>query len=267
MQQWFFDFLSSTKAFTLAKLLPAIILLVVGLFAIRIITRILSAALGKTKLEPTAIKLVRSLLKTAMLILLFLCVASALGIDITGIVALASVLTLAISLSVQNALANVIGGFTLLYTRPFVAGDYVDIANQSGTVKDIGLTYTTLATPDNKLISLPNSAVVATEIINYSTTGKRRLDITVYCDYATPVGDVVEALLQAARLPAVLEDPAPFAGAKNYNEGTVEYTLQVWIETEQYWPAKYTINQNIQTIFREKGLSLACPHLNVHLDK
>ena len=267
MQDWISSLLGSMKGFTLTKLLPAVVILVLGILAIKIISRIVGTALKKTKLEPTAIKLVRSLIKAVLLVLLMLCAASAIGIDVTGIVALASVLTLAISLSIQNALANVIGGFTLLYTKPFTAGDYVEIAAQSGTIKDIGLTYTTLATPDNKLISIPNSAVVATEIINYSTTGQRRLDIVVFCDYDAPVGQVIEALLQAANIPAVLTDPAPFAGARNYTEGTVEYVLQVWVKTDDYWPSKYTINQNIQTVLKEKGLSLTCPHLNVHLEK
>jgi len=98
-------------------------------------------------------------------------------------------------------------------------------------------------------------------------TGKRRLDIVVYCDYETPVGDVVAALLESAQLPAVLQDPAPFAGARSYKEGTVEYVLQAWVETDQYWPTKYKVNENIQQVFKKKGLSLTCPHLNVHLDK
>ena len=267
MKQWLFDFLNNTKDFTLAKLFPAVILLVLGILAIRILNRIIGSALNKTKLEPAAIKLIRSLLKIALLIVLLLSVASAVGIDVTGVVALASVLTLAISLSVQNALTNVIGGFTLLYTKPFAVGDYVDIAAQSGTVKGIGLTYTTLATPDNKLISIPNSSVVSTEIVNYSTTGTRRLDTVIHCDQQTPAGDVIAALLQAADIPAVFQDPAPFAGARNYSDGTIEYVLQVWLDADQYWPSKYTINQNIQAAIKEKGLSLTCPHLNVHLEK
>jgi len=264
----FFAQIGSLLATLLAgALLPSVIILVVGILAIRLLMKLVSTALGKTKLEPAAIKLIRSSLKAALLILLFLCAASAMGIDVTGIVALASVLTLAISLSVQNALANVIGGFTLLYTKPFKSGDYVEIAGQSGSVTDIGLTYTALATPDNKLVSIPNSAVVAAEIVNYTATGKRRLDIVVYCDYETPVGDVVAALLESAQLPAVLQDPAPFAGARSYKEGTVEYVLQAWVETDQYWPTKYKVNENIQQVFKKKGLSLTCPHLNVHLDK
>ena len=267
MKKWLIARVHDLEGFALGKLLPAVIILVIGILAVRLIMKLLTAALDKSKLEKGAAKLVRSLLRITLYLLLLLIAASTMGIDVTGIVALASVLTLAISLSVQNSLANVIGGFTLLYTRPFVAGDYVEIAGQSGSVTDVGLTYTKLATPDNKIVSLPNSAVVADQIINYTTTGTRRLDIVIQCDYTTPVSQVTESLLQAAALPNVLSEPAPFAGARNYLDGTVEYVLQVWTTADQYWPAKYAINQNIQTVFQEKGISLARPQLQIHTEK
>lgn len=267
MKEWLMARVHDLEGFALGRLLPAVIILVIGILVIRLITKALSLALSKTKLEPAAIKLIRSLLRITLYLLLLLIAASAMGIDVTGIVALASVLTLAISLSVQNALANVIGGFTLLYTKPFVAGDFVEIAGQSGTVTDVGLTYTQLSTADNKIVSLPNSAVVADQIVNYTTSGTRRLDIVIHCDYTTPVSQVTEALLQAAKLPNVLETPAPFAGVRNYTDGTIEYVLQVWTNTDQYWPAKYTINERIQSIFKEKGIVLARPQLQIHTEK
>lgn len=268
MKQWLMDRVGDLEGFALSKLLPAVTILVIGILIIRLILKVLTATLKKTKLEMPLIKLVRSLLRIVLYILLLLSTASAIGIDVTGIVALASVLTLAVSLAVQNALTNVIGGFTLLNTKPFVSGDYVEIAGQSGTVKDVGLTYTILATVDNKTISIPNSSVVATEIINYSTSGTRRLDITVSVGFDTPIETVVTALLEAARIEEVLDTPAPpFAGAKEYGESAIQYALQVWTPADHYWPAKYTINENIQNIFREKGISFAYPHVQIHMDK
>ena len=267
MKEWLMTRLGDLEGFALQNLLPAVIILVVGILIIRLIMKLLTAALHKTKLETAGVKLVRSLLRIALYLLLLLIAASALGIDVTGVVALASVLTLAISLAVQNALTNVIGGFTLLYTKPFVAGDFVEIAGRSGTVTDVGLNYTKLATADNKTVSLPNSAVVADQIVNYTVSGTRRLDVTVRCDYATPIPQVTAALLKAADQPNVLETPAPFAGAKNFEAGTIEYVLQVWTTADQYWPAAYAINESIQRIFQEKGIALARPQLQIHAEK
>ena len=142
------------------KFCSALIILVVGILAIRIIGKVMKGALERSKLEKAAHTLILSLAKTALYVLLGLIVASTLGIDVTSIVALASVLTLALSLALQNMVSNIIGGFTILYTHPFHSGDYVEIAGQAGTVQEINMTYTKLATPDNKEISIPNSAVV-----------------------------------------------------------------------------------------------------------
>ena len=173
------DFFTALGTGALNKMLHAVLVLVIGLLIIRVVTKLLQGGLEKSHLEKAAHSLILSLAKVAMYILLGLSVASSLDIDVTGIVALASVLTLAVSLSLQNMLTNVIGGFTILSTHPFHSGDYVEIAGQSGTVQEINMTYTRLATFDNKLISIPNSAVVAAQIVNYSAADTRRVDIPV----------------------------------------------------------------------------------------
>ena len=122
-----------------SKFLSAIVILVLGLLVIRLIMKLLKRTLEKSKLEKAAHSLITSLARVVMYTLLLLSAASALGIDVTGIVALASVLTLAVSLALQNMMANVIGGFTLLYTQPFHSGDYVEIAAQAGTVQEINM--------------------------------------------------------------------------------------------------------------------------------
>lgn len=259
--------LSFLGSLALDTILPVIIILVVGILAIRLLMKIVNTALEKTKLDKVAHKLIKSLLRTVLYVLLGLIVASRLGIDVTGIVALASVLTLAISLSVQNALTNVISGFTLLYTKPFTSGEFVEIAGQSGTVKEVGLTYTKLATADNKIISIPNSAVTATEIVNYSVTGTRRVDVTVRVSYDMPIEQVVDALRQAGKVDTAFEDPAPFAAAKEFGESAICYVLQVWCKSDDYWTTLFTINKNIKDVFAEKDIRMTYPHLNVHLDK
>ena len=249
------------------RILPALILLAVGILAIRIVLRLVQIALKKTRLEKAAHTLILSTARVVLYVLLCLILASSLGIDVTSIVALASVLTLAISLSVQNALSNVIGGFTLLCTKPFVTGDFVEIAGQSGTVQEIGLTYTKMTTPDNKLISIPNSAVTAAQIINYTTTGKRRVEVQVSAAYSTPVEKVLEALLEAARLPMNLDDPAPSAVVVSYGDSAICYKLFVWCNGEDYWTSTFETTRNVKAVFDAKGVEMTYPHVNVHIEK
>ena len=249
------------------KLLSGVAVIVIGLLAIRVITGLVKKTLAKSKLEKAAHTLILSLVRVTMYILLFLSAASALGIDVTGVVALASVLTLALSLALQNMVSNVIGGFTILSTHPFRSGDYVEIAGQAGTVDEINMTYTRLATPDNKRISIPNSAVVAAQIVNYSEADTRRVEVNVSAAYETPVERVLEALREAAKVEGVLEDPAPFAALMSYGDSAINYTLRVWVKNADYWDVKFALNQRVKQIFDEHGIQMTYPHLNVHIDK
>ena len=249
----------------LAQILPALILLLVGILCIRFSMQLVAKALEKSKMEKAAHKLITSAAQILLYALLALIVASKLGIDVTGIIALASVATLAISLALQNALANVFGGFVLLSTHPFHSGDFVEVAGQSGVVQEIGLTYTKLTTADNKLVSIPNSAVTAAQIVNYTATGTRRIDIAVSASYNSPIDGVLEALRQAGA--TVLEEKAPFAAVKNYGDSAIEYVLQVWSTADDYWTTLFAVNQNIKVKFDEAGIEMTYPHLNVHLDK
>ena len=259
------SWVASLGSLALTNLLPAIVILVVGILAIRIITTIVRKTLEASKLEKAAHTLIKSLIHVMLYLLLGLIVASSLGIDVSSIVALASVLTLALSLALQNALTNVIGGFTLLYTHPFHSGDFVEIAGKSGTVHEIGMSYTVLLTPDNKRISIPNSSVVAGDIINYTVTGTRRVDIPISASYNNPPQKVIDTLLQAAKLEQVLSDPAPMAAVTGYGQSAIDYVLRVWVKTEDYWYVFNTINLNLSPLFEENGIEMTYPHLNIHM--
>jgi small conductance mechanosensitive channel len=252
----------------LTKILAAVVITVIGVLLIRLVMNLLIKTLEKSKLEKAAYSLVKTLVRTVLYVLLALVVASSLGIDVTGIVALASVATLAVSLALQNMLANVIGGFTLLYTHPFKSGDYVEIAGQSGTVTEIGMTYTKLNTPDNKMISIPNSAVVAAQIVNYTTTGTRRVDIAVTASYDAPAEKVIETLLSLADDERILQEPAaPFAALTGYGDSSISYALRFWVKGSDYWDVYFKINREIKVAFDKAGIEMTYPHLNVHLDK
>ena len=160
------------------------------------------------------------------------------------------------------------GGFTLLYTHPFSAGDYVEIAGQAGTVKEVGMTYTKLNTPDNKVISIPNSAVVSAQIVNYTVGGVRRVDISVSASYDTPVEKVIETLISCAKGSYVLTEPeAPMAVLTGYGESVINYQLRFWVNGSDYWTATFEVNRMLKAVFEESGVEMSYPHLNVHVVK
>ena len=134
-------------------------------------------------------------------------------------------------------------------------------------MQEISLTYTKLATADNKNVSIPNSAVIAGQIVNYTALGTRRVDITVSASYSTPIELALEALREAGRVPTALDTPAPFAAVTGYGESAINYKLQIWCKSEDYWTTLFDANKNVKDVFDEKGVIMNYPHLNVHLDK
>ena len=267
MINWFEMLMATTATALTASLIPAVLILVIGIVVIKLVNKIVKTALNKTKLEKAAHSLILSVCNVALYIILGLIVATKLGIDVTSIVALASVLTLALSLALQNMVSNVIGGFIILSTTPFHSGDYVEIAGQAGTVTEINMSYTKLTTPDNKLISIPNSAVVAAQIVNYSAKSLRRVDVNVSASYDCAAQDVIGALCAAGVVDKALSDPAPFAAVTAYGESAINYTLRVWCNSADYWDVFFQVNQRVKDIFDEQGIEMTYPHLNVHLDK
>ena len=249
------------------SILSAVVIAVIGYLAIRLVMTIVQNVLAKSALEKAAHSLIITLAKTVLYVLLGLVLASSLGIDVTGIVALASVVTLAISLALQDMLSNIVGGFTLLYTHPFSSGDYVEIASQSGTVKEIGMTYTKLLTPDNKMISIPNKAVVSAEIVNYTVTGTRRLDINLAVSYSIPAENVLALLEKASDQPGVLTEPGKIIAIKEYNEQNITYGVMLWCNSADYWDLKFAINRELSRLATEAGITFYDPHLHVHMDK
>ena len=251
----------------LMALLPTAVQLVAGIFLIRLILKLVTSALERSRLEKAAYSLITSLIRVVLYVLLGLIVASSLGIDVTGVVALASVLTLALSLSLQNMLTNVIGGFTLLYTHPFHSGDFVEIAGQSGTVQEITMTYIKLSTADNKQIFIPNSAVVAAQIVNYSAADTRRVEVAASASYDVPTQKVLDALVLAGTVDDALLDPPPRAVIVSYGESAIQYSLRLWVNTKDYWDVYYQVNARVKDIFDQQGITMTYPHLNVHLDR
>lgn len=263
----FDTFTAWVTGLTLNTLLPAIVTLLVGLIVIKAILKLIDKTMEKSPLDKAAVTLLKSVAKAVLYVLLALMVAEKLGIDVTGVLALASVASLAVSLSLQDLLSNLIGGFTLLSKHPFKAGDYVDVAGQSGVIQSIDLSYTKLSTPDNKIISIPNSAVVSSQIVNYSSADNRRVDIEVCASYGAAIEDVKAALLKAADVDGVLTDPAPFAAVLSYDDSAIKYVLRVWCPSAKYWDVFFAVNENVKAQFDANGVEMTFPHLNVHLDK
>ena len=251
----------------LERLFPALLTFLVCLVFMRIIAAIAGNLLSKSKRLDQALRgFIRSAIKIVLWLLTAIIVADTLGIPTTSLVALFSVVGLALSLSVQNIMANLFSGVTLLMTRPFAVGDWIELSTQAGTVKSIGLFYTVIATGDNKTISIPNSTVTASTLINYNSEAKRRVDMLFSASYDDATEKVRAALMEAVFADSrILSDPEPFVGLKEYKASSIDYLLRVWCRNDDYWDVYFALNENVRESFIRNGVSMSYEHINVHM--
>ncbi len=257
---------TSLGAMTLEVLLRGILTLLICLVVIRIVTKIVNRIVAKVNWDHRVEKYLVSGIKIVLYIVAALIVADSFGIPVTSLIALVSVFGLAISLAVQDVLANIASGMVILFSRPFDLGDYVGTNDGEGTVAEISLTHVKLDTPDGQRIMLPTSTMVAGKIINYTTLGIRRANHAICVSYDCATEDVRASCLRAiSRVEGVLNDPAPAVVINTYGESSIEYRVRFWTKTEHYWDAHFQSLEEIRKSFAEDGIEMTYNHLNVHI--
>lgn len=265
----------ATAGFSLTALLnlPSILRIVftalVGLLLIKIVMGILDRALGRSgAANATMARYIHSVVNVLLWIMLALSVAGSMGIDVTSLIALFSVAGLAVSLALQNTLANLAGGVMLLVTKPFEVGHFVEANGVSGTVEAIGLAYSKLATGDNKEVFIPNSEISGATIINYTRLGKRRVDMTFSASYDAPTQRVKQAIGEALALfPQIKQEPAPAIYLSSYGANRIDYVVRVWVDNGDYWTVYYGVMEAVRESFDRHGIQMTYDHLNVHLEQ
>ena len=260
--------LDAVKAAMAAKLLSALVLALVSLIIIKIITKILYNIFEKTRFERGMKDFLLSASKVCLWFIAATMVATTLGVDAASLVAVLSVAGLALSLSIQGIMTNLFSGITLLATRPFLTGDFVEINSISGTVSTIGLFYTTVTTADNKSISIPNNEITGSKVINYTHEPMRRVELSFSASYDNSTRQVKEALMEAINADGrILLQPEPFVGLSAYKDSCVEYIVRIWCKSEDYWPVYYALNESVRESFLRHGVEMTYNHLNVHMVK
>lgn len=254
------------KDLTLWGLLRVAVIVLAGWLIIKLLMRTADRLLDRSKALAPVKMYIRSALQVFLWFLLALMLAGTLGVEVTSIIAMLSVVGLAVSLALQNTLGNLAGGLVLLVAKPFVVGDYVEADGINGTIAAIDLAYTTFITPDNKKIFVPNSQLSATKITNYNTLGRRRMDVKFTASYDAPTAQVrtaIEAALSA--VPGVLDDPAPVIYVSEYQASSIEYLTRLWTESGDYWDVYYALLEGVRESFARHGVEMTYDHLNVHI--
>lgn len=262
----FSSFKTFISTLTFSNIIPAVLIFVIGIAVIKIVLKLYDKVSARGKLDKNLFAFMRSTLKILMIFIMLLIIADSFGVNVSSLIALLSVVSLAFSLAVQGTLSNIAGGIMILTAHPFKVGDYIEIAGLSGTVLQTGLVYTKILSPDNKEISIPNSDAASQKITNCTSLDKRRADLKYMTTYNTSTDSAKTALLKAVKnVPYILEDPAPFIGISDYKENYIEYIVRVWAKTENFANVSFDLAEKVKQSFDEEGIEMTYPHMNVHI--
>ena len=248
------------------KLLAGILVLAVGFFIAHWLLKLIERSERFIKIEATLKGFLVNLFKLILYIVIILTAASVMGIPLTSFLTLLASAGVAISLAMQGALSNFVGGMTILMLKPFKAGEYIKIGETEGTVQRIGVFYTELVTPDLRHVNLPNSNLTSTAIINYTREGTRRLDVEFSVSYSADI-DRVRATLQEAvrRTGRILPDPAPLVKLTRCADSAVVFIVRVWCKAPDYWDVNWDLNENGKRALDEAGIEIPFPQMDVHM--
>ena len=250
------------------RVLLAILVYVIASKLIHKLCKIIVASMKRANADTGVTQFVSSFVKATLYGLLIITIATSFGVKESSIAALLASSGVAIGLALQGGLSNLAGGVIILILRPFVVGDYIIECTdkQEGTVVKIDLFYTTLSTVDNRRITIPNGNLTSTSIVNVTARDQRKLEIKVEIAYSSDLKKakgILERLLHEDE--HVLSDQEMQVFVDELGASGIMLGLRAWVNTEQYWPTKWRLNEEIKLAFDEEGIEIPFPQMDVHI--
>jgi small conductance mechanosensitive channel len=264
---------SPDKMFELAmqyggRLLLALITLLVGLWLINKLVRMIKKGFALRSFEQTLQSFLTSFISILLKVLLVISVVSMLGVQMTSFIAILGAAGLAVGMALSGTLQNFAGGVVLLILKPFKVGDFIEAAGFMGTVKAIQIFHTILATPDNKIIVIPNGTLSNGALTNYSTESQRRVQWIVGIDYTSDIDlarSIVKEILESDS--RVLKEPEIFIAVGELADSSVNLTIRAWTLGTDFWPVFFEVNEKVKKSFDAQGVIIPFPQHTVHLQQ
>ena len=260
------SYLSMVRQLNVRDVAIGVGLLLIGLIGVRLLLKLVGRALKRTSAIPISTHtMLKTILRILLDVIVVLIAASYMGIPVTSLIALLSVIGIAVSLAVQGILSNLVGGFIILISKPFLVDDYIESDGVSGTVRDISVLHTRLLTLDGKEVFIPNSLLYTSRLINYTQHGTRRADLEFTVSYDDPPEKVRAAgLAAAASMPEILKDPPPVVQLDSFGDSGIKYVIRAWCSNADFGTVRFGLNEKLYAAFRSHGVTMTYPHLNVH---
>jgi small conductance mechanosensitive channel len=248
------------------QIVAALAIFVIGRWIARRVARGVAMATERANVDPTLTKFLRSVVYMGLLVMVILAAVQQLGVQATSFFAILGAAGLAIGLALKDSLSNFSSGVMLIFFRPFKVGDLVDAGGESGTVREISIFNTILKTPDNRIITVPNSQIYAGSIVNYSAEATRRIDLVFgigYDDNVVRAKEIIGSVIDADE--RILKDPAPTLMMLELADSSVNFAVRPWVASSDYWAVRGDLLENVKKALEDNGLSIPYPQRDVHL--
>ncbi len=252
----------------LPNLIAALVMLIGGYWIIRLLTRLLSKALERSKADATITSFLVSVARTALWICLSICILAALRFNVATLIAALSAAVVTVGLAIKDSLANVASGTLIILNRKFKTGDFIETEGIIGEVMKIDMMYTTLRTYDHKEVLIPNSRITSNNVINHFNLGDRRLEIPIPIAYEQDIAKAKKVIMDYVdTVDKVLKDKPNKIIVDRFGESSVDMILYVWCESEHYWPVIYEVREGVKNALDQAGIAIPFNQLDVHMIK
>lgn len=248
------------------KILGSLLIFLIGRWVASQIVTLIKKGMGRARVDETLISFVANGTYVALIIVIVIASIGNLGVETTSFVAVFGAAGLAVGLALKDTLSNVGAAVLIIFFKPFKVGDYIEASGVQGIVHSMNLFSTTLTTVDNRSIIIPNGALIAGNIINYTSNNRRRIDMVFDIDYKDDVKFSKEVIMNVLLAhPKILKEPAPVVVVGALADNSVQLYARPWVAAEEYWDIKFEITESVKLEFDKHKISIPFPQMDLHV--
>ncbi|CAM3004612.1 MULTISPECIES: small-conductance mechanosensitive channel MscS [Vibrio] len=265
------DWLSSNSDLLIqygVNIVSAILILIIGNIIVKAVAGSVAKVLHKKEMDKAVVEFIHGLVRYVLFVIVLIAALGRVGVETASVVAVIGAAGLAIGLALQGSLSNFAAGVLIVGFRPFKSGDYVEVAGVAGSVEAIQIFQTILKTPDNKMVVVPNGAIIGGSITNYSRHATRRVDLVIGVSYKSDLQLTKKVIRETLEKDSrILKDPDITIGVLALADSSVNFVVRPWCKTEDYWGVYFDSMQAIKEALDANGIEIPFPQMDVHLNK
>lgn len=247
-------------------LLDGVIAFVIGWYGAKLLLHIIIKMMKKSSVDPIVVSFVKSILDIVLKILVVITAIAQVGVDTSSFVTILATAGAAIVLGLKDSMTGVVSGMVILFAKPFVKGDIIEVNGHIGRIEEIQMLYTFLMTFDNKMVVIPNNELASSSFVNYSHEDMRRVDMLFDIHYESDVEKAKSIILEViSKHPHALKEPEPYARVSQYKDSSISIALRVWTKTENYYELKDDLMEQIKAEFDKNNICIPYQQIDIHV--